>query len=194
MREDRNNNRRRSFLVRRSILCLLLSVLVEGLLPTTAPAQFPWSAISTPGYATAGLAASIVPAIGLGWNNPELGTAILGGGLAVGVITGLAIGGTAQNRLARGEELSGAHRNALRAGTVMAGAGIGALASYFVISPEEGDGENDGEIFLSFVASGAALGVLTQVVLESRLEPEPVQVGLSVGPEGRPGIVLSAKF
>lgn len=193
MREDRRQRRRRSFTVNRSISCLALTVLVEGLLPTTAPAQFPWSAISTPGYAAGGLAAAVVPAIGAG-NSYESGVAILGAGLAGGAIVGWIIGDAAEDRLARGEELSGGHRNALRAGTVMAGAGSGALASFFVINSEEGDGERDSEIFLSFVAGGAALGVLTQMLLESRLQPDSARVGLAIGRGGRSEIVLSAKF
>jgi hypothetical protein len=55
---DRKDKGLRSFIVSRSIICLALTVLVEGLLPTTAPAQFPWSAITTPGYAAGGMAAA----------------------------------------------------------------------------------------------------------------------------------------
>ena len=77
MREDQKEKRRRSFIVSRSNICLILTVLVEGFLPTTAPAQFPWSAISTPGYAAGGMAAAFLPAVGVG-NSIESGVAILG--------------------------------------------------------------------------------------------------------------------
>ena len=196
MREDQKEKRRRSFIVSRSVICLALTVLVEGLLPMTAPAQLPWSAISTPGYAAGGMAVAFLPAVGVS-NSYESGVAILGAGLAGGAIAGWMIGDTAEDQLARGEELSNGHRNALRAGTVMAGAGSGALASFLVInSDEEGEsgGENDSKIFLSLVAGGAALGVLTQVLLESRLEPDPAGVGLTIGAEGRTELAMSVKF
>jgi hypothetical protein len=121
-------------------------------------------------------------------------------GLTAGAIAGWKIGGAAEERLARGETLSGGHKNALRAGTVMLGAGAGALASAFYIGLDFSEGEggeqalSDEAIFGYFVAGGAALGVLTQVLLDSRLEPGPARAGLSFGPEGQPELVLSLKL
>ena len=41
MREDQKEKRRRSFIVSRSNICLILTVLVEGLLPTTGSGAIP---------------------------------------------------------------------------------------------------------------------------------------------------------
>jgi hypothetical protein len=103
------------------------------------------------------------------------------------------IGGRAEEPLTRGEALSGRHRNALRAGTVMTGSGTGALAAFSVINSEGevGSSPSDEAIFGYFVAGGAALGVLTQVLLDSRLHSAPTRGGVGIGPRGRIGLFLS---
>jgi hypothetical protein len=95
-------------------------------------------------------------------------------GLAVGTAVGWMIGDSAEDALNRGETLSGRHKNAVRAGTVLSGAAVGGLASFLVINGDAAGGAggvSDEAIFGSLVAGGAALGVVTQVMLESRLEP-----------------------
>jgi len=178
--------------IKTSVWFFLALMAVGGTMePAPAAAQFPWRALSTPGYAVGGMAAATAPAFAA--NSIESGVAIFGVGLAGGAIAGWMIGAAAEERLARGEGLSGRHKNALRAGTVMAGAGAGALASFFIINSEGGrEGPaSDEVIFGSFVAGGAALGVLSQVLLESRLEQHgSVQTGLGIGPEGQPELVL----
>jgi hypothetical protein len=132
-------------------------------------------------------------------NSIESGVTIFGVGLVAGAVTGWLIGDAADDRLARGETLSSRHKYALRAGTVMAGAGVGAIASFFVINADNeaseiSDEPNDGATFASFVAGGAALGVLTQVLIDSRLEPGSVQAGAFLEDGSRPGLVLRLEF
>jgi fatty acid desaturase len=174
---------------------ILLTVLAGSLVPSPVLAQFRWRAISSPGYAAGGMAAAAAPAFAA--NSIESGVAVFAVGLTGGAIAGWMIGDAAEDRLARGEALSGWHKNAMRAGTVMAGAGAGALASSFVINAEaeRGDGSGSDEAtFGSFVAGGMALGVLTQALLDSRLEPGPARADLGIGPGGRPELVLRVEF
>jgi hypothetical protein len=138
------------------------------------------------------MAAAAVPAFAA--NSIESGLAVFAVGLTGGAIAGWLIGGRAEEQLAEGEALSGRHKNAVRAGTVMAGAAVGALAAMFIINGEEAGGSgsaSDEAILGGFVAGGAALGVVTQVLLESRLEPGPARGRLVIGPGGRPGLVVS---
>lgn len=174
---------------------LVISVIAGSALPSAAQAQFPWRALSTPGYAVGGLVAATGPAFAA--NSIESGVTVFGVGLVGGAIAGWVVGGAAEGSLARGEALPGWHKNALRTGTVLTGAGVGALASFLVINGDAGGGEggaSDEAIFGGFVAGGAALGALTQVLLESRLEPGPAQAGLGLGPEGQPALVLTLEF
>lgn len=171
---------------------LVLAVVAGSALPSPAQAQFRWRALSTPGYAAGGLVAAAGPAFAA--NSIESGVTVFGVGLVGGAIAGWVVGGAAEERLARGEALPGWHKNALRAGTVLTGAGIGALTSFLVINGDARGGEgaaSDEAIFGGFVAGGAALGALTQVLLESRLEPGQAQAGLGLGPEGQPALVLT---
>jgi hypothetical protein len=174
---------------------LLLTVLAAGLAPS--PAQAQWRALSTPGYAAGGMAAAAGPAFAA--NSIGSGVTIFGVGLVAGAVTGWLIGDAAHDRLERGEALSSPHKYALRAGTVMAGAGAGAIASFFVINGDEeaveiSDEPNDGATFATFVAGGAALGVLTQVLIDSRLEPGSVQAGAFLEDGSRPGLALRMEF
>jgi hypothetical protein len=162
------------------------------LLSSPVLAQFRWRALSTPGYAAGGMAAAAAPAFAA--NSIESGLAVFAVGLTGGAIVGWLIGSRAEEQLAEGEALSGRHKNAVRAGTVMAGTAAGAITSFFIINAEAAGGEgsrSDEAIFGSFVAGGAALGVVTQVLLESRLEPGPARGRLSIGPGGRPGLAVS---
>jgi fatty acid desaturase len=174
---------------------ILLAVLAAALAPSSAQAQ--WRALSTPGYAAGGMAAAAGPAFAA--NSIESGVTIFGVGIVGGAVAGWLIGDAAHDRLERGETLSNRHKYALRAGTVMAGAGAGAIAAFFVINPDEETSEiseepNDGATFATFVAGGAALGVLTQVLIDSRLEPGSVQAGLSLDEGTRPGLALRLEF
>jgi hypothetical protein len=181
--------------IRLGASALLLTALAAGLAPSTARAQ--WRVLSTPGYAAGGMAAAAGPAFAA--NSIGSGVTIFGVGLVAGAITGWLIGDAADDRLARGETLSSRHKHALRAGTVMAGAGAGAIAAFFVINGDDeasdiSDEPNDGATFASFVAVGAALGVLTQVLIDSRLEPASLQAGLSLEDGSRPGLALRLEF
>jgi hypothetical protein len=163
--------------------------------PLPADAQFPWRTLSTPGYAAGGLVAAAGPAFSA--NSIESGVTVFGVGLVGGVIAGWVVGDAAEERLARGETLPGWHKNALRTGTVLTGAGVGALASFLVINGDArggGGAASDEAIFQGLVAGGAVLGALTQVLLESRLEPVPAQAELGLGPEGQPALVLTMEF
>lgn len=176
----------RTDLTPRTCSCLVLLVLLGGIVPSTARAQFDWRATSVPGFAAGGMAAAVAPAFAA--NSIDSGVTILAAGLVGGAVLGWVIGDQAENRLERGESLAGGHKHALRAGTVLTGAGIGALASVLVINSDEeagADEPNDGATFGYFVAGGAALGALTQVLLESRLEPAAVEPRLAIGPGGR---------
>ena len=175
-------------------MLLILGVLL-GFSPSPADAQFPWRTLSTPGYAVGGLVAAAGPAFST--NSIESGVTVFGVGLVAGVITGWVVGGAAEERLARGEALPGWHKNALRTGTVLTGAGVGALGSFLIINGDAGGGEgaaSDEAIFGGLVAGGAVLGALTQVLLESRLEPGPARAGFGLGPEGQPALVFTLEF
>ena len=174
-----------------AILALLMGIFA----PSPAQAQFRWRALSATGYAAGGMAAAAGPAFAA--NSIESGMTVFAVGLVGGAIAGWIIGDAAEEHLERGEPLSNPHKNAVRAGTVMAGAGVGALASFLVINSSSGavdEGENDAAIFGGLVAGGAALGALTQMLLESRLDPGPVQAGLGLGPEGDPELVLTLQL
>ena len=175
--------------------CLVLILLVGGLLPSTVWAQFDWRTTSVPGFAAGGMAAAAAPAFAA--NSIESGVTVFAAGLVGGTIVGWVIGDRAEERLGRGESLGGGHKNALRAGTVMTGAGVGALASVLVINADDGEGQsepNDGATFGYFVAGGAALGALTQVLLESRLEPGSVEPRLAIGSGGRTQLVVGLEL
>ena len=174
---------------------ILMTVLAAALAPTSAQAQ--WRSLSTPGYAAGGMAVAAGPAFAA--NSIGSGVTIFGVGLVGGAIAGWMIGDAAHDRLERGETLSNPHKYALRAGTVMAGAGAGAIAAFFVINGDEevsdiSDEPNDGATFAAFVAGGAALGVLTQVLIDSRLEPESVEPRLAIGPGGRTQLAVGLQF
>lgn len=174
---------------------LILAVVGGSALPSRAQAQFPWRTLSTPGYAVGGLVAAAGPAFAA--NSIESGVTVFGVGLAGGALAGWMVGSAAEKRLARNEALPGWHKNALRTGTVLTGAGVGALASFLVINADGGGGEgaaSDEAIFGSFIAGGAVMGALTQVLLESRLEPGPARTGLGLGPGGQPALVLTLDF
>jgi fatty acid desaturase len=169
---------------------LVLWLLIGGIAASPAAAQ--WRALSTTGYAAGGLAAAVGPAFAA--NSYEGGLTALAAGLGGGLVVGWLIGDSAGDRLERGEALSNGHKHAIRAGTVMAGAGVGALASFLVINGSGAGGEgiaSDESIFGSFVAGGAALGVLTQALLDSRLEPAALTVVPAVGGQGRTEIALT---
>ena len=171
---------------------LVLAVVAGSALPSPAQAQFRWRGLSTPGYAAGGLLVAAGPAFAV--NSIESGVTVFGVGLVGGAIAGWMVGGAAEERLARGEALPGWHKNAVRTGTVLTGAGIGALASFLVINADAAGGEgaaSDEAIFAGFVGGGAALGALTQILLESRLEPGPARAGIGLGPEGQPALVLT---
>ncbi len=174
---------------------LLLAVLTGGFSASPAQAQFRWRALSTPGYAVGGMVAAAGPAFAA--NSIESGVTVFAVGLAGGAVAGWMVGGAAEDRLERGQPLSGGQKNALRAGTVMAGAGVGALASFLVINADAGGGEgaaSDEAIFGGLVAGGAALGALTQVLLESRLEPGRARADIGIEPGGRPALVLNLRW
>ena len=168
----------------------VLWLLIGGIAASPAAAQ--WRALSTTGYAAGGLAAAAGPAFAA--ESYAGGLTAFAAGLGGGLVVGWLIGDSAGDRLERGEALSNGHKHAIRAGTVMAGAGVGALASFLVINGSGGGGDgisSDESIFGSFVAGGAALGVLTQALLESRLEPAVLTVAPAVGNEGRTEIALT---
>jgi fatty acid desaturase len=174
---------------------LVIAVVAGSALPSTAHAQFRWRALSTPGYAVGGLVAATGPAFAA--NSIESGVTVFGVGLVGGAIAGWMVGGAAEERLARGEALPGWHKNAVRTGTVLTGAGVGALVSFLVINGDAGGRKgaaSDDAIFGGLVAGGAALGGLTQVLLESRLEPVPARAGLALGPQEQLRIVLTLEL
>ena len=195
MRTEERSQRFRTHPARRSIQCLVLPLLVGAFVPSTLEAQFDWRTTSVPGFAAGGMAAAAAPAFAA--NSIESGVTIFAAGLVGGAVVGWIIGDQAEDRLERGESLAGGHKHALRAGTVMAGAGVGALASILAINSDEaasGSEPNDGATFGYFVAGGAALGVLTQVLLESRFQPESVEPRLTVGPGGRTQLVVGLEL
>jgi hypothetical protein len=162
---------------------------------------FHWRVITTPGYAAGGMAAAAIPAYAA--NSIETGVLAFGAGIAGGLIAGYLIGNAAEEKLERGEELSGGHKNLVRAGTVLMGAGVGAIGSFFIINADDGSDQgfeeepsvSDETIFASFVAGGAAVGVVTQILLESRLRPalaSRAEIGVVPGPE--PAVVLRVEL
>ncbi len=181
---------------------ILWLYLAAAVFPASVHGQqdaFHWRVITTPGYAAGGMAAAAVPAFAA--NSIETGVLAFGAGLAGGLITGYLIGNAAEEKLERGEELGGGHKNAVRAGTVLTGAGLGALGSFFMINADDGSFEedepsvSDEKIFASFVAGGAAIGVVTQILLESRLRPALVsraEIGIVPGP--RSAVVLRVEL
>ena len=167
----------------------LAALLAIGLLASPADAQ--WRALSTTGYAAGGLVAATPVAFAA--NSYEGGLTAFAAGLAVGTATGWLIGDSAEDALNRGESLSSGHKNAVRGGTVLAGAALGGLASFLVINGEGSGGAggvSDETILGSFLAVGTALGVVTQVMLESRLEPEGVAIGPTFGERGAAGVAF----
>lgn len=182
-------------------VCLALSFSPAIVRAQTAADPFTWRLITTPGYAAGGMAAAAIPAYAA--NSIETGVLAFGAGLAGGLIAGYLVGNSAENRLERGEELSGGHKNAVRVGTVLMGAGVGALGSFFIINADDGsDGSfeeepsvSDETIFASFVAGGAAIGVVTQILLESRLRPTLAsRAEIGVIPAPRPAVVLRVEL
>jgi hypothetical protein len=160
-----------------------------------SPAEAQWRALSTTGYAAGGLVAATPAAFAA--HSYEGGLTTLVAGLMVGAAAGWLIGDSAADALDRGEPLSGKHKNALRAGTVLTGAAIGGLGSFLVINgeaPGGAGGVSDETIFTSFVAVGAALGVVTQVMLESRLQPAGLAVAPTVLEGNAPALLLTLEL
>jgi hypothetical protein len=175
---------------RLSALCMLLLALI---LAETASAQGMWRTLSTAGYGTAGLIIATGPAFADGSYGA---IAYFPLGFAAGAVVGWNIGGSADRKLAEDEPLTSLHRNAIRAGTVLTGAGAGALVSALLIKPDGPSSiGSDETIFFYSVAGGTALGIVTQVLLDSRLHPtRPLQVGLITDSSGRPGMALRYTF
>jgi hypothetical protein len=171
----------------------IAALVAIGLLASPAVAQ--WRALSTAGYAAGGLIAATGPAFAA--DSYEGAGMVLAAGLAVGAAAGWMIGDSAEDALNRGETLSGRHENAVRAGTVLAGAALGGLASFLVINGDAAGGAggvSDETIFGTLVAGGAALGVVTQVMLESHFEPAGVAIGPTLGEGGAAGLVLDLEI
>ena len=159
---------------------------------------FPWRTVTTPGYAAIGMIAATPAAFGA--SSIGSGMSIFAAGFAGGAVAGWLIGDSAERRLARGETLSGGQKNAIRAGTVMAGAALGALAASLVINSGDGDYQeespgSDETTFAAGLTAGAGLGVLTQVLLESRLEPRSSTRGrVAIRPGARHALVWTMEF
>jgi len=116
--------------------------------------------------------------------------------LASGIVIGSKIGGSADQALARGETLSGAHKNAIRVGTVALGTAVGAsIAGLYVATSEAnltGDGPSDEAVVTAGVAAGLLIGILAQVALENRLEPRQ-RLAVQLSP-ARESVALSVKW
>lgn len=166
-------------------------VFTAALLPDPARAQVEWSRTTSLGYATAGTAIGIVGF----WNHgySVLTTAPLG--LAAGAWVGHWIGESAERRLQNSETLSGIHANAVRLGSVMAGAGVGAVGAALYINYTQSPTLSDENVFAGAVATGAALGLLYQLLHEDQLRPpSTVRTSLGVSPEGAAVLGLQLSF
>jgi hypothetical protein len=139
-----------------------------------AHAQVRWSRTTALGYAFPGAALGVIPALdmpldGPFWVPPAVG--LFGGALA-----GHLVGSSADRKLAAGVELSAAHRNAVRTGTVFLGMTTGAAVAALLINPEGGSFARDETILGAGLIGGAVLGVWVQSRLEPQLRvalPEP---------------------
>jgi hypothetical protein len=155
-----------------------------------AHAQVRWSRTTALGYAFPGAALGVIPALdmpldGPFWVPPAVG--MFGGALA-----GHLVGSSADRKLETGEELSAAHRNAVRAGTVFLGMTVGGAVAALLIDSEGGTFARDGTILGAGLVGGAVLGVWVQ----SRLEPQ-LRVALpeaAVGYSREWGAILMLRY
>jgi hypothetical protein len=153
---------------------ILPLILLLGLC-TPAMAQTPDS--STPG---GGVKWSVVNGIGFGglgfglgiavaWNMesndygpPDAAIVITGASTVTGILLGAMTGIRAQNKVAAGQTLHGAHRVAVIGGGIAAGGTLGALSAVPLINGE-GEGTflgSDEQTFALLVVAGSALGAL----------------------------------
>lgn len=177
--------------VRSAVLVLLMLV---ALLPIhEADAETYWRVPTMIGYGAVGTGLGVAAIWDASIDNPSVLLVPLSS-LALGGLSGFLIGKSADVSLAKGEELSSLHRNAVRLGTVLTGTAIGAIAAMIIINPPGPSSlGSDEEIYLWSCVSGATLGILTQVLLDSTLRPaRALNADLGLTPEGR--LVLGLKY
>lgn len=170
-------------MTRRMTACLALGVALVLIAPARAHAQCPWSLLSGFGYGGAGVGASFL-ASHPGW--PSLQTVILvtGGSMVGGYMTG----SRACRANARGEELGGIHKIAVRLGTALAGGTTGAIVAGFIT---EGVGEpgSDEAILARSIAVGVAGGALLQYLLE---RSRPLRSNMTLGIDDRGASLMAS--
>lgn len=171
-----------------------LVVTVALLIPTSVQAQ-QWAWVDAVGYGGVG--------VGLGamatWDTdlePARGQTVVALSGVGGMVIGALVGGAADRRLAREEELSDAHTAAVVFGSVMAGATAGALLSAAFI---EGEGTgtplgSDESTFVGLTVGGSALGAVLTWVARDALRPRAVTATPTVSAGGDVEMRVQVRF
>jgi hypothetical protein len=133
-----------------------------------------WWLPATVGYtgAATGAGVGLLFAEDIDLENPALVIVPVVGFIS-GFTLGLVVGKRADNKLARGENLSAAHRNALRVGTTLTGTTVGALVAWRIVEPGGPSSlGTDEEIIVGSLIVGTVLGAAVQFLFfEDALYP-----------------------
>ncbi|HMB70452.1 MAG TPA: hypothetical protein VKU85_14150 [bacterium] len=103
-------------------------------------------------------------------------------GAALGGVVGYRVGHSADQALADGVTLSGAHKNAVRAGTVLCFTALGAAGGGIYTAANHDNGSVSDEMAIA-VGAGALVGVGVVLLADDRLSPQ-VQADFSAGGPG----------
>lgn len=164
--------------------CVVSLILALLAVPTVADAACGWKLLSGFGYGGAAFGSYFYVS---GEGYPGFNTVAFGAG---GIVGGWIVGSRACRKLARTEQLSSLHKNAVRAGTVFAGATAGAIAAGFITS---GVGEvgADERILAQSIAIGAAGGALLQYLIEKGAPLHRMSIDAS---NGKSAVMLRMSF
>ncbi|TFB09802.1 hypothetical protein E3V36_05640 [Candidatus Marinimicrobia bacterium MT.SAG.2] len=134
-----------------------------------------WVFPTTIGYAGLGFGAGILLIMGEGYDSALIPISTIGGSL-VGIIAGSIIGGKADSKISRGEELDANLRFGVAVGTILSGTFLGTIIAAYKIDSDERAGSqgigSDENIINFGVLAGTTLGYLTFKMFESSLYPE----------------------
>lgn len=186
---------------------LLAGLLLGFALPAAAQTDAPpastggmkWTLLDAVGYGGLGFGLGLVAAADMEGDDigpPGSALAVLGATTAAGFVAGAVIGRRAQNRIAEGRPVEGAHRAAVNGGVVMAGAILGTLAAIPLVNSEgEGTPLGSDEQTVGLMALvGGGLGSLYAWRHSGELSPRTISVAPAISGTAGYGMRLRMSF
>ena len=186
---------------------IVAAILVFGVhTPTAAqtngppmPGGMKWSLIDAIGYGGLGFGVGLITTWDMEGSDlgpPGTALAVTAATTVAGTVAGAMIGKRAQNTMAEGGRLGGAHRAAVVGGVIMAGGTVGAVAAIPLINGE-GEGTflgSDEQTVALLVLAGGALGSVFAWKQRDQLAFRSVSVTPALVGIGRYGLHMRVSF